>query len=85
MVLPQYYQMQGIITQNNRYKLIIDKLAYNPISTLISGVATISHVRLYVCLLTLITNTLLWLYPQVQWWPPRYIYTSVDGLCTAAG
>ena len=35
--------MQGIITQNNKYKLIIDKLAYNPISTLISGVSTISQ------------------------------------------
>ena len=35
--------MQGIITQNNRYKLVIDKLSYNPISTLISGVATISQ------------------------------------------
>ena len=36
--------MQGIDTRNNRYKLIIDKLAYNPISTLINGVATISQI-----------------------------------------
>ena len=43
MVLPQYNRMQGIITRNNRYKLIIDKLAYNPISMPISGVATISQ------------------------------------------
>ena len=35
--------MQGIITRNNKYKPIIDKLAYNPISMLISGVATISQ------------------------------------------
>ena len=35
--------MQGITTQNNRYKLIIDKLAYNPISMLISDVSTISQ------------------------------------------
>ena len=36
--------MQGIITQNNSYKLIIDKLAYNPISTHISGISTISQI-----------------------------------------
>ena len=35
--------MQGIVTRNNRYKLIIDKLAYNPISTLLSVFSTISQ------------------------------------------
>ena len=35
--------MQGIDAQNSRYKPIIDKLAHNPISMLISGISTISQ------------------------------------------
>ena len=43
MVLPQNNQTKGIVTQNNRCKLVIDKLTNNPISTLIYGVPTVSH------------------------------------------
>ena len=43
MVLPQYNQTQGIITQNNKYKAVINKLVYKPISTPVSGISTINQ------------------------------------------
>ena len=43
MVLPQNNRTKGIVTRNNRCKLIIDELTNNPISTLICGIPTVSH------------------------------------------
>ena len=43
MVLPQNNQTKGIVTRNNRCKLIINEPTNNPILTLICGIPMISH------------------------------------------